>query len=359
MFIPNVDTLIATIDIEDYDKRANALLLALEEKKEEAKGKLKQNIASKIQFRIGNMTFEVLPNGSRHHAYILHNDLYEVKLARYRSSSGDSYPVFIKIKSACLWSKGYNKAWEDIKTFIGKYVGKVITNKISRLDPCCHTDELDITSSDIETFSGKYRSDEIYRSDRKLSGFTFGSGKNKKVFCRIYNKTLEIEQKRQKTWFYDIWSNHNMKLDNVWNVEFQIGRKFFKEYDIETVEEALNQLKSIWEYCTTHWIIKRELTNKRKDRCDINETWLTLQQAFNEFEGRPLIPRDKQLERDSEILIPSIMGYLTTYSARSNIKNLGDSLMNVVNKGLNYLEATKKSNYDIEVEKKLSLMKEC
>ncbi|SHJ54495.1 hypothetical protein [Paramaledivibacter caminithermalis] len=359
MFIPNIDTLIATIDIEDYDIRAYALLLTLEELKEEAKNKLKESIASKVQVKIGNMTFEVLPNGSRHHAYILHNDLYEVKLARYRSSSGDSYPVFVKIKSACLWSKGYRKAWEDIKSFINKYVGEVLTNKISRLDICCHTDELQLTSSDIDRFSGKFRSDEIYRSDRKLSGFTFGSGKNKNVFCRIYNKTLEVKQKRQKTWFFDIWEKQNMDIENVWNVEFQLGRKFFKKHEIETVEKAFKQLKPMWEYCTTLWITMRDLTNTRKDRCDINETWLRLQDTFKNFEGKELITRDKQLERESEVLIPSIMGYLTTYSARSNIKDLGDSLMNVINKGLNYLENAKKSNFTIEVAKKQSLLKEC
>lgn len=359
MFIPNIDTLIATIDIVDYDTKANALLITLEELKEQAKSKLKENMTSKVQFRIGNMTFEVLPNGSRHHAYILHNDLYEIKLARYRSSSGDSYPIFIKIKSACLWAKGYSKAWNDIKNFISKYIGEIVSNKISRMDICCHTDELNLRASDIDKFSGKFRSDEIYRSDRKLSGFTFGSGKNKSIFCRIYNKTLEVNQKRQKTWFFDIWENQKMDTENVWNVEFQIGRKFFKEHEIETVEQALEHLKSMWEYCTVLWITMREPTNKRKDRCEINETWVKLQDAFIDFEGEELISRDKQLERDSEVLIPSIMGYLTTYSARSNIKNLGDSLMNVVNKGLAYLESAKDSSYDLEVQKKLDLMKEC
>ena len=359
MFIPNVDTLIATIDIVDYDNKASELLKTLELCKEKAKSGLKENISNTEQITIGDMTFEVFPNGSRHHAYILHNDLYEIKLASYRSNAGDSYPVFIKIKSACLWSKGYIKAWEDIELFIQKNVGEILKNKISRLDICCHTDKLNLISSDIDKFTGKFRSDEIYRSDRALSGFTFGSGKNKKVFCRIYNKTLEIEQKRQKIWFYDIWSKNNMNIQNVWNIEFQIGRKFFKDYGIETVEESLRKLKSIWEYCTIDWITMRDLTNTRKERCKINEIWILVQKVFDNIESENLISRDKQLERDSEVLIPSIMGYLTTYSARSNIKDLGDSLVNVINRGLTYLEKAKESTYDLEVQKKLSLLKEC
>ena len=31
------------------------------------------------------MTFEVLPNGKKGYAYILHNDLYEINLSQYRS----------------------------------------------------------------------------------------------------------------------------------------------------------------------------------------------------------------------------------------------------------------------------------
>lgn len=359
MFIPNIDTVIVTIDIENYDQSAYKLLKKLEQLKNRAKLLVKENSVEIVPIRLGNMTFQVFPNGSRHHAYILHNDLYEIKLAQYRSKSGDSYPVYVKIKSACLWNMGFLNAWETVTKLINENIGKIKANKISRMDLCCHTDEIDFTETDINTFSGRFRSDEIYRSDRKLSGFTFGSGSNKKVFCRIYDKTMEVKQKRQKLWFYDIWERAGIKNKKIWNIEFQIERKFFKEHEIETVEQAFDRLKPIWEYCTKEWIVKKDLVNSRIERCPVNEKWRQIQEAFSRLESEPLIEREKQLERDAEVLIPAIMGYLTTYSARKEIKDLGDSIIAVINSGIQYLERLKKSSFDREVEKKMALLKGC
>lgn len=359
MFIPNIDTLIATIDIKDYDKSAYKLLKRLELLKDKAKSLVKECSIEIVPIRLGNMTFQVYPNGSRHHAYILHNDLYEIKLAQYRSNAGDSYPVFLKIKSACLWNMGFINAWDTALKLINDNIGEIKANKISRMDLCCHTDEINFKESDINTFSGKFRSDEIYRSDRKLSGFTFGSGANKKVFCRIYDKTLEIKQKRQKLWFFDIWKREGINTNRIWNIEFQVERKFFKEHDIETVEQAFERIRPIWEYCTKAWIVKKELTNTRMENCPVNEMWRQIQEAFSRLESEPLIEREKQLKRDAEVLIPAIMGYLTTYSARKEIKDLGDSIIAVINSGIQYLERLKKSSFDREVDKKMALLKGC
>jgi len=356
MFIPNIDTLVATIDIKDFDNSARKILVKLAELKDKAKSLVKENSIEKVNIRIGNMTFQVFPNGSRHHAYILHNDLYEIKLARYRSKSKDNYPVFIKIKSACLWNMGFIKAWDTILKLVNKNIGPIKANKISRMDLCCHTDEIELKESDINKFSGKFRSDEIYRSDRKLSGFTFGSGANKKVFCRIYDKTLEIKQKKQKLWFYDIWKKEGINNEKVWNIEFQIGRKYFKEHNIETVGQAFERIKAIWEYCTQKWIIKKELKNTRMENCPVNAIWEKIQEAFSLLESKSLIKRDKQLDRDADALVPSIIGYLTTYSARKGETDMGDCLMNVINTGLRYLEKARKSTFTIEVEKKMALI---
>lgn len=358
MYIPNIDTLIVTIDIKNYDKAAYGLLRKLEMLKAKAKLLVKESSIEIVQIGLGNMIFQVFPNGSRHHAYILHNDLYEIKLAQYRSNAGDSYPVFLKIKSACLWNMGFFKAWETALKLINDNIGEIIANKISRMDLCCHTDEISFKEEDINTFSGRFRSDEIYRSDRKLSGFTFGSGANKKVSCRIYDKTLEIKQKRQKTWFYDIWKREGMETVKVWNIEFQIERKFFKEYDIETVEQAFEYISTIWNYCTTEWIVKKDLVYSRIKRCPTNKDWKNVQKVFSRIDSKSLIKRKEQLDKDAEILIPALIGYLTTFSARKEMDDLGDSMIYVINKGIEYLQQKKKSNYEKEVKKKIALLKE-
>lgn len=47
---------------------------------------------------IGNQTFQLLQNGSKGYAYILHNDFYKIKIAQHRSTSENFFPLFIKIK---------------------------------------------------------------------------------------------------------------------------------------------------------------------------------------------------------------------------------------------------------------------
>ncbi|WP_202709701.1 hypothetical protein [Sporosalibacterium faouarense] len=361
MQLPNIDTLIATLDLVDYDTDASNLLKTLEIKKQESKNNVKEDSYENVLVTIGNMSFEIFPNGSRHHAYILHNDYYELKFARYRSRSVNNYPIFIKIKSACLWEKGYTQAWEDIKTLISNNIGEIATNKISRADLCCHTDELQIEASDIDRFSGKFRSDEIYRDDRKLSGFTFGSGKSKKIFCRIYNKTMEVVKKRQKLWFFNIWNENNMDKDNVWNVEFEIQRKFFKEYDIETVEDMFTKMSSLWKYCTFDWLQFKELDNNRKDRCSVTDSWINIQNSYNHIESKSLIKAEQRLDADADVLIPSIIGYITSFSARKKLGrkddfDLGETIIDLTTRGLDYLERNKESNFVDEVQKKLALL---
>ncbi|MCX7923497.1 MAG: hypothetical protein N3B21_16030 [Clostridia bacterium] len=56
---------------------------------------------------------------------------------------------------------GPHKAWEYICNWISKHIGKIINNKISRIDLCCHTDELEIVPDDIENFKGQFYTDHI------------------------------------------------------------------------------------------------------------------------------------------------------------------------------------------------------
>jgi hypothetical protein len=48
--------------------------------KEEAKAKISQNVGYKHIIQIGNQTFQLLQNGLKGYAYILHNDSYEIKI---------------------------------------------------------------------------------------------------------------------------------------------------------------------------------------------------------------------------------------------------------------------------------------
>jgi hypothetical protein len=361
MHIPMIDTLCATIDIENYgyrdyeQQRDIDIIPYLAINKEEAKAKTSLNVGYKHIIQIGNQSFQLLQNGSKGYAYILHNDSYEIKIAQHRSTSENLFPIFVKIKQECLWGKGVQASYDIINEWITKNVGEIKANKVSRIDICCHTDELQLQDHDIETFEGRYHLDTIYRFKRKIATMCFGSGTTGKIICRIYDKTLEVEQKRQKLWFFDIWKSKGLNPDKVWNVEFEISRDFLKEVKLDSVEDTLENLKTLWEYCTKSWLVKKQIDKTRIERCTIDERWESLQHAYDKFEGKGLVTREKQLETSAMALIPGTIGHITSFGARADITDINMLFEMIKSQGIKYLH-NKDKDYEEAINDKMALL---
>lgn len=355
MYLPMIDTMLFFIDIEHYDDVIDTLAVKLEKKKEQAKLALKNNSNKLITITVNDMTFEVLANGKKGYAYILHNDFYEVDIAEYRSKNKDFYPIYIKIKSECLWANGPYKAVDLIWSWVQENIGNVITDKISRMDLCCHTDEFKIRPEDIGSFKGQFYTMCVHFYRRKINAMTFGSSASNKIYGRLYDKVLEINMKKSKLWFYEIWKNAGAVCSQVWNIEFQINREFMKERNIDTVSQAFENIGSIWEYCTQYWLVKIEQDNENVTRCSTNEKWQKIQECFKEYESRPLIKREKQLNMDAQAMVPATYGNITTYAAKLGLKDPALVLRMLHNSGENYLNS-KKLNFKKVVDKKESLL---
>lgn len=350
-----IDTLTAKVDLSDFESRTKELQEKLERKKEEAKLAATNQASTKITIQIGNFNFEVLPNGKMGYAYILHNELYEVNIAQYRSKNKDFYPISIRIKAECLWSFGPERAWENIISWVQNNVGNVIHDKLSRIDLCLHTDKLQLTYADIETFKGTYFDENIYRFRRKITGMNFGSRTNNKIFCRIYDKLLEVKQTGKKHWFFDVWKIAGWSNKSVWNIEFQINREFLKEYDIESVRDAFRKLKTLWKFCTEKWIVKVKLDHTRVERCSTDDIWIEVQNSFNNFKHEPLVKREIQLNADADAIIPGTIGNITTFAARKGITDINLILNMIKHKGSDYLSC-KDTDFKEAVSQKMSLM---
>lgn len=343
MVISNIDSFFFSLDFEEYDINNQNLIERLEEEKEEAKiDRLKD-----IYVVLGDRKFKIMPNGSRFHSYILHNDNLEIKLARHRSKSKNNFPISIRIKSIYLWEKGFLNAYIATMDFITAIIkGNIISDKISRVDLCCHTDEL-FPCSDLKLWRGSFRKVELFTFNRAITGFSFGSFKEKNVMCRIYDKTLEIKSSN-KSWFNAIWEKENMNINNIWNVEFQVGRKFFKEHDIDTCQDFILKMRGIWEKLTNHWINYIELDDSNISRCTVRNEWTNIQKAYLGYCLQEPIKRDKQKNYDAKKLVPQLVGILTTYGACKQ-KIILDNVVEEFKKDLDEYLADKKG--DIPVEK--------
>ncbi|MCX7923498.1 MAG: hypothetical protein N3B21_16035 [Clostridia bacterium] len=166
---------------------------------------------------------------------------------------------------------------------------------------------------------------------------------------------LEITQKNQKKWFFDIWKKKGLNGKKVWNVEFQICREYLKEHYIDTVEQTFDRLGSIWDYCTGTWLVKIIRDNDNVSRCSTNFVWERIQKAFKNFKSEELVKREKQLVEDAQLLIPGAYGCLTTFAAKIGVSDVNMALKIFQLNGEKYL-SSKKKDFKSVVKKKRELI---
>lgn len=348
------------MDIKNYEKNSIEILQFLEKEKEKAKLELTSNANSEHLITINEMPFKLLSNGTKGYAYILHNAGYEVKISQFKSKIKNFMPIQIRISAEYLWSKGLIKSWNIITNWIELTFGTIEENKISRVDLCMHTSDMDFIKEYGTSYKGKFKKDSvnvINYTNKKINSITFGTRKGKNIYCRIYNKSLEIKETKTKSWFNHIWKHNNLDINNVWNLEFELKSEFLREFKIRTVEDLEKSLKDIWKYCTEQWLVKIDKTNARVERCKINEQWIEVQGAYNDFKSVGLIKREKQLQMDADVLIPNIIGNITSYSARKNIFDIDMAFKDLYNNSKKYLK-TKQTSFEKETRNKLHNLKE-
>lgn len=355
--VVNIDTLYILVDINDYEDTSSRILEFLKEEKEKSKLLLSNNSNLKHLVSINNMSFELLPNGSKGYAYILHNSGYEIKISKFKSRIESFSPIQIRISSEYLWANGLIKSWDIIKKWIEETFGDIEQNKVSRTDICMHTSDIDFIENYQNSYKGAFKKTGVTYTGNNINCLTFGSRKGKNIYCRIYNKTLEIKETKRKSWFTDIWIRNNLDIEKVWNLEFELKSEFLREFNIKSVEDLENSLKDIWQYCTKEWLVKVDRVNTRIERCPVNKKWQEVQKVYDNFLSKGIIKRVKQIDMEADTLIPSIVGNITSYSARKNIIFIDKSFENLYKSTKKYL-AIKNTTFEKEVNKKIELLKE-
>lgn len=350
-YVSNIDTICILIDIENYEENNKELLEYLFKEKEVAKLISINNTSYKRIININNMDFEILNNGKKGYAYILHNNGYQIDIAQYKSKLDNFCPLQIRISSEYLWAYGLSNAWSMIYNFIVETFGNVISEKVCRLDLCTHVSDIDLITDYDCSYKGNFKKRETFYTGKNINAITFGRRQSKNIYCRIYNKSLEVQEKRQKTWFYEIWKSKDMNIKNVWNIEFEIKSEFLRQFNINTVNDTLEHLQDLWLFCTSEWLQKIDRTNIRVERCNINNEWLEIQKAYNDFNSKGIIKKQKQIELDALVLVPNIVGNITSYSARKGNMNIDDAFSSLYKDTKKYLY-NKETSFEREVKNK-------
>ncbi|MCX7746590.1 MAG: replication initiation factor domain-containing protein [Clostridia bacterium] len=347
----NIDTVEFSFDIA-YDQNTKKILDALETKKSVQYINDNEGSGEKVLYKIGGYEFEVLGNGKKGFAYILHNSFFEINIARYRSKNKDMFPIFVRIKQEGLWVEKYETLYWRAFELINDNVGLVTADKISRLDICLHTDKFVVRENELEGWKGSFRNFEPHYFNRKVNALCFGA-RGSAVYCRVYDKTLEVKQKR-KNWFFEIWKRNNLDTKNVWNIEFELRRDFFRGHGIDTVAQAFSSINDIWIKMVNKWLVRIDRDNSKTERCTIDAFWLDvmkLKQSKVE-----LLKLEEQQKSKIETVIPALCGYLSTFASLINVCDI-DTAKNILKAYSNSYYKAKKTTFDSQTKKKIQLLK--
>lgn len=351
----NIDTIYILVDIEEFER--TEILKILKEEKEKALLGTSSNTAYKHLIPINDLMFQLLPNGSQGYSYILRNNGYEIKVAQRKAKLDAFYPLQVRISSEYLWSYGISDSWSLIYNWLLETFGNITRHKVCRLDLCCHIADMDFITNYEKVYKGNFKNKEVFYNGKQVNAITFGSRKNKKIYCRIYNKSLEIQQTRKKFWFKEIWKDNQLNVKNVWNVEFELKSDILREFQLIEIRDITNNIKELWRYCTNEYLVKIDRTNTRIERCSINKEWQEIQMAYDGFDSIGLIHRNKQINIDAKMLIPNIIGGITSYSARTGDLNITQAFSKVYEDSQKYF-MNKQTNFEQEVKNKMLLIKQ-
>lgn len=351
-YVSNIDTIYVLIDVKNYEINSKEILNYLQKEKEKTKLNVTNNPTYKHYININDIDFCLMPNGTKGYAYILRNNGYEIKIAQYKSKIMSLLPIQVRISSEYLWSVGLENSWAIIYNWIVETFGNIEVEKVCRLDLCTHISDIDLTTNWENTYKGTFKKRNIYLTNTPINAITFGSRNSKNVYCRIYNKTLEIQEKKHKTWFYAIWNKNYLNPENVWNIEFEIKSEVLRNYNLYTVNDILTHLKNIWVLCTTKFLIKINNDNTKVERCSINSEWLEIQKCFDNFKSGPLIDREIKEDYDASALIPIIIGGITSYCAYKKILTIDDTINNLKENGEKYF-TKKATTFEKEIKCKM------
>ena len=351
--ISNIDTLIFLVDIDNYQENCKSIIEFLKIEKEKAILNFKNKNISEYITSINKIEFALNHSGTKGYSFILQNDYYQICIAEYHSSIESFKPIKIRISSEALWSLGFLKSYEIIRNWIEDVFGEISKESVYRVDLCNHSN-LDFITNYKKIYKGKFKKNSLFYSRNDINSICFGSRKNNLIYCRIYNKTLEINETKNKQWFKEIWKKQNLNINNVWNLEFEIKSEFLRSKNISTVNQVFEHLQDLWRYCTEQWLVQVIPNKTRISRCSISKQWLEIQNAFNDFSSKGLINKDVVNENDSKILIPTISGYITSYSANLKISDI-DKSFEKIKRACSIYYTSKNTTFSNIVEQKMKV----
>lgn len=301
---------------------------ALLEAKQLAQSRRREDLAQ-AQYIVKGHLFEVKPGRQGLFPYVLEDGSYRISL-----SSGESRKLpfaYCKISSDLLAHKLPDIAEEELAAILDELAGQFeLFPTVSRVDLFVDFQTTaDIGAFHRDSWVTRAGGVDAYSRQGHFSGWVIGAGGP--ISSRLYDKTLEIHQKRHKAYLLDLWRLAGMNTNlPVWRLEFQLRREVLEQLAVRSFAGLLRDQGGIWQYATQEWLrLTTPLENdQNRGRWPTHPLWEQLGQIRWRLDDVPLkrqytparVPTKERLFRMFAALLTSFMAAQGITSYREGLQ---------------------------------------
>lgn len=286
--------------------------------------------AKLAELTLGSESFALMPYGAFPYTYVLKNKGMEVRLAEVMQ------PTFhVRFSSEGLWQEGVDSLTTRFEDWCSSMDLRTLRPEtVSRADWAFdfHLPNIDFTEDHFVT---RFKKDGKWRGNQKLETLQFGTGD---LVLRLYDKSKEIAQASDKTWFYDLWG----RKDDVWRIEWQTRSERLKTGDIRSLGSLGDfQADLLREIATKHTTLRRPTADSNRHRWPLHPLWIALQTAIEALPQYGLVKAidpetvlERRLHNQLNHIYAGLKGYaalLQSLEQREDGPDLPETLMQLTN----------------------------
>lgn len=333
-YLYNIDTLWLNVGAAHYDMVMDYALRDLLVEGRTARDDDNDNLGIEVEIEgyENPVLFEIHGGQKPLYQYSLRNDSMAIYFAKKDRQNGQ-LPMKVQINQFPLWEKGVEGAYVEAMAVLKALMFNVTEVKLNRVDFAVHSDQYKWNYSDMATFEypRNIKDDnqpDYYRLDARTGDFgTVKVGDRSRLMIRIYNKSKEIEDKK-KYYFYDLYNQSGMDVENIWNIEIECRRPFLK--DLCEDDEELLKLFDDFNYCLVNDGLSRLWSLLLQKYNHPSSHWQMLHKLdkhfrFNDVHGLT-VQKDTAASFEKEV--PQILGRLS----RAVVSDTDMSLENAIRK---------------------------
>jgi hypothetical protein len=152
-----------------------------------------------------------------------------------------------------------------------------------------------------------------YYRHKKLTGISIGKDI---ISARLYDKPLEIKQKSNKYWMFDIWGIKEVPPGKkIIRIEFEMKREVLRELGLKTAEDLFQKIDQAWAYCTKNWLKFQDRPGLHHTQRSTFKWYEEIQDGFRGVQGAEPLVREKAVSMDKKRLMQQANGLIVALHA--------------------------------------------